>query len=150
MLVDEAYALVGGLGGDEHDEVYAVTLAQGFVLTHVFAEGEVGDDDGVDAYFGATPEHALYAVAEHGVEVAHEYEGHVGHALAGVGHLVEEAGEGHASAQGYGGAVLYGGAVGHRVGEGYAYLYHVGSLLGKGLDDVGGGVGGGETCGEED
>ena len=147
VVVDEADAVVGGLGGDEHDDAEVVLVGDGLHLSEVVVEGEVGDDHAGDAGFGAALAEGLDAVVEDGVEVAHENQGDVDVDLDGF-QLVEELGKGHAVLEGLRGGCLDDGAVGEGVAEGDADLDEVNASFLHRQDDVTGAVEGG-TAGAE-
>ena len=72
VVVDEADALIARFGGDEHDDADVVAVGNGLVLFQIVLEGEVGDDDSVDAHFHAALTELLEAELHDGVEVAHQ------------------------------------------------------------------------------
>lgn len=72
----------------------------------------------------------LESVLHDGVEVTHEYEWNF-HVVAYPRKLGEKDLQRHTVVQGLRCRVLYDGAVGHRVAERYAYLYHVDTILFK-------------------
>ncbi len=147
--VDFADAGFAGFGGDEHDDADVVFQGDGFVGRFVVAEGEVGDDDAVDAALGALPAEGFEAELHDGVEVAHQDEGDADVA-ADVAQLAEEKAEGHAVAQGTGGGVLDDDAVCHGVAEGNADFNHLHAVAFEGADNVGGTVEGGTAGAEVD
>ncbi|EGF51224.1 hypothetical protein HMPREF9446_03605 [Bacteroides fluxus YIT 12057] len=125
-----------GFGSDEHDDPYVTFPGNGLVTFFVILEGEVGDDDTVDAAFGTLPAEILETELHDGVEVAHEDERDVD-VTANVLQLFEKEAEGHAVPEGAGGGVLDDDAVSHRVAERDADFYHVDSVLFKGTDNIG-------------
>ena len=131
-----ADALFAGFGGDEHDDFYAVVFGQGLVMLLVLAERQVGDDDSVYAAPHAFLAEAFEAELHDRIQVAHQEERDM-HVAPDVGQLAEEQAEGHPVAQGVCGCLLYDYAVGHRVAEGDAYLYHVHAVALEGADDIG-------------
>ena len=144
-----AHPFVARLGRDEHHHVQAVAFGRGLVVLAVFAQGQVGDDEAVDAARPAVLAEGFEAELEDGVEVAHQQQGNV-YRAADVGQLVEEAAQAHAAPQGGGGGLLDDGAVGQGVAEGDAYLNHVHARVLQGLDGGGGAVGGGAAGTEVD
>ena len=147
--VDFAHPFVARLGRDEHHHVQAVAFGRGLVVLAVFAQGQVGDDEAVDAARPAVLAEGFEAELEDGVEVAHQQQGNV-YRAADVGQLVEEAAQGHTIAQGGGGGLLDDGAVGQGVTEGGAYFDYVHARVLQGLDGGGGAVGGGAAGTEVD
>ena len=136
VLVDEADALVAGLGCNQHDDAEVVAVGHGFVRVEVVAEWQVGNDHAVDAHLCATLAEWLESEVHDGVEVAHQDQWDADVA-ADVLQLGEQRAQGHAVAQCLCGCILYDGPVGHGVAEGYAHFYHVYAALGQGADDVG-------------
>ena len=152
MLADQAHALLGCLRGDEHDEAQPVPGGHVLVTLHIVLEGQVRDDHPVHAHARAAGAERLEAIAENGVQVAHQDEGNV-HVAADVLELGEEFFEGHPVPEGLRGGVLDHGPVGHRIAEGDADFDHVHAFACQGADDVrrtvGGGGPGAEIDGEQ-
>ena len=71
MLIDEADALVARFGGDEHDDADVVLVGNGLVFFQIILEGKVGNDNTVNAYFGATLAEPFESELHDRVEVAH-------------------------------------------------------------------------------
>lgn len=145
--IDFADAGFAGFGGDEHDDADVVLQGDGLVAGFIIAEGEVGDDDAIDATLGTFLAEGLEAELHDGVEIAHKDEGDADVA-ADVSQLLEEKAEGHAVAQGTGGSILDDDAVGHGVAERDADFDHLHAVAFEGADDVGSTVEGG-TAGAE-
>ena len=127
-------------------------MGQGAVVCYIVGKGKVGEDDAVDADFGAAGTEGLKAEAEDGVEVTHEDERQADVA-ADVGQVVEEPAERHAVAKGVGGGALDDGAVGHGVTKGDADFDQVDAVALQSADGVGRSVGarcaGAEVNGEQ-
>lgn len=128
--VDETDTLFARFRRDEHDDFQPVAVGYGFECFHIVPEGEVGDDDPVYPAVCTALAKGFETIMEDGVEVSHQYQGDF-HVLPDVFQLLEEAVQAHAVSQGFRGSVLDDGAVGHRVAERYAYLYHVDAILFK-------------------
>ncbi len=129
QLVDAADALGSGLGRDEEDGAQIVALKNFLVLLQVVVQGQVRQDEPIDAHGRGFAAEVLHAELHHRVEVAHEQDGRVGHSLADVFKLAEQHGQAHAVFEGGGAAELNHGSVGERVGEGHSDFDKVGTGL---------------------
>ena len=140
MLVDEVDTFFRCFGRDKHYHGDVELAAEVAELAQVDVEGEVGDNDGVDAGVGGRLKEVADAHAHHGVDVAHQHQRRVGHLRPDNLDVGEQTAQRHAVAQGYGRAFLNDGAVGHRVGERHAHFYHVYAVGHQGGNDFAHGV----------
>ena len=131
-----ADALFAGFGGDEHDDADVVFLRDGLIVRLVFPEGQVGDDDAVDATFRTCPAEGFKAEVQDRIEISHQYQRYADIATD-VTQLVKEDAERHSVAQGAGGGILNDDAVRHGVAEGDADFYHIHSVLFERADNIG-------------
>ena len=107
----------------------------GSTVRLVFPEGQVGDDDAVDATFRTFPAEGFKAEVQDRIEISHQYQRYADIA-ADVTQLVKEDAERHSVAQGAGGGILNDDAVCHGVAEGDADFQHVYASCGQCADDV--------------
>ena len=114
-----------------------MAVGNGLDLVHVVLEGQVRNDDAIDAYFLATLEESLVAHVIDGIHVAHQYQGKPYALFPERFQLRKELRERHAVAQSLGCRVLNNWAVCHRVTEGNAHFDEVYAIGLHGLDDVG-------------
>ena len=94
-------------------------MRDGLIVRLVFPEGQVGDDDAVDATFRTCPAEGFKAEVQDRIEISHQYQRYADIA-ADVTQLVKEDAERHSVAQGAGGGILNDDAVRHGVAKGGA------------------------------
>ena len=134
-----------GFGGNEHDDTDIILQSDGFVTLFVIAEGEVGNNDAVDAAFHALLAEGFEAELHDGIEVPHKDKRDADIATDVV-QLFEKQAEGHAVVQGAGGGILDDNAVGHGVTERNSDFNHADSVSFEGTDNVGSTVEVGTAC----
>ena len=136
MVVNEADALLTGLGGDEHDDAQVVAVGHGFDDFLVVLEGKVRNDHTADTTLHARLAEGLYAILHDGVEIAHENERDV-YLVFDCGQLLKKQPQCHTVLERTRGSILNDRPVGHGVTERDAYFDHGDASPLHGQDDVG-------------
>ena len=139
MLVDEADALLAGLGSDEHDDTDVVLVCHRLYEVEIVLERKVGNDHTRHARLHTAAEKRLVAIVHDRVEITHEDKRKANLVLDGF-ELAEQRGQRHAVFQRAGGGVLDDRTVGHGVAERNANLYEVDATAFHGFYHVAGTV----------
>lgn len=134
VSIDFTDAFLGCLRGDEHNHPQVVSVGHGFVFREIFGEGEVGDNDAVDAGLATTFAEMLEAILHDRIEVAHQDDRDV-NLRTHLFQLAEEEAEAHAVAQGLCRSLLDDRTVCHRVGKRNTDFNHVDASLLERLED---------------
>jgi len=135
QFVNFADALFVGLGGEEETDAQVVLLKKRFVIALVFVQGQIGQDEPVDAHFFAGFDKKFFPVLHHLVEIPHQNQRGVAKA-ARFGNLFKQKRKGHPILEGYLAALLNSRPVGQGVGIGYAHFDEVDARLVECADDL--------------
>ena len=72
MFINLAYAFFTCFRGDKHDYLHVIPLCNGAEVFLIVFERKVGNDDSVNAAFGALPAEVVKAELHDRVEISHQ------------------------------------------------------------------------------